>query len=108
MDNLYRPGRSEPVQIPHGSPALRLIQRIRDEAHRFAVTYHRKLRRQRSLKSRLEDVRGIGPVLSRRLLSEFGSLDGIKKADAGALAAVKGMSLKRADELMAALAERGK
>jgi excinuclease ABC subunit C len=105
MDELFRPGRDQPLQIPHDSPALRLLQRIRDEAHRFAVTYHRKLRSRRSLRSRLEDVKGIGPVLSRRLLSEFGSLDGIRKADPEELAGVKGMSRERASILLRALEE---
>ena len=94
------------MQIPHDSPALRLLQRIRDEAHRFAVTYHRKLRRRRSLKSRLEDVEGIGPVLSKRLLSEFGSLDGIRKAGPDALAGVKGMSGEKVKRLLEALETR--
>jgi excinuclease ABC subunit C len=103
LDELFRPGRGEPLQIPHDSPALRLLQRIRDEAHRFAVTYHRKLRKRRSLRSRLEDVRGIGPVLSKRLLSEFGSLDGIRKAEPDVLAGVKGMSLAKVRALLEAL-----
>jgi excinuclease ABC subunit C len=100
LDELYRPGHREPLQIPHGSPALRLLQRIRDEAHRFAVTYHRKLRGRRSLRSRLEDVEGVGPVVSKRLLAEFGSLEGIRRAGPDALAAVKGMSRKKADLLV--------
>ncbi len=103
LDELFRPGRGEPLQIPHDSPALRLLQRIRDEAHRFAVTYHRTLRRRRSLRSQLEDVKGIGPVLSKRLLSEFGSLDGIRKAGPEALAAVQGMNGKKAALLAKAL-----
>jgi len=103
LDELFRPGRGEPLQIPHDSPALRLLQRIRDEAHRFAITYHRKLRRRRSLRSRLEDVKGIGPVLSKRLLSEFGSLDGIGKAGPDALACVAGMSGKKVEMLLETL-----
>jgi excinuclease ABC subunit C len=107
LDELFLPGRSESIQIPHSSPALRLLQRIRDEAHRFAVTYHRELRRRRSLGSRLEDVRGIGPVLSRRLLTEFGSLEGIMKADPATLAGVKGMSRDKAEALLKALLGQG-
>jgi excinuclease ABC subunit C len=103
LDELFRPGRAEPLQIPHDSPALRLLQRIRDEAHRFAIEYHRKLRRRRSLRSRLEDVKGIGPVLSKRLLSEFGSLEGIRKAGPDALARVEGMSGKKVEMLLETL-----
>lgn len=107
LDEIFLPQRADPVQIPHDSPALRLLQRIRDEAHRFAITHHRRLRRRRSLKSRLEDVKGIGPVLSRRLLSEFGSLAGIMKADVETLAQVNGMSNAKAGILLDAL-KRGK
>jgi len=103
LDELYRPGSSEPLQIPHDSPALRLLQRIRDEAHRFAITYHRKLRRRRSLRSRLENIEGIGPVLSKRLLSEFGSLEGIREAGTDALAALKGMGRRKAELVLEAL-----
>jgi excinuclease ABC subunit C len=106
LDEVFLPGRPEPLQIPHDSPALRLLQRVRDEAHRFAITHHRQMRRRRDLKSRLEDVRGIGPVLSRRLLSEFGSLDGITKAGAGALANVRGMSKHKAELLLNTLREQ--
>jgi excinuclease ABC subunit C len=107
LDEIFRPGRSDAVQIPHDSPALRLLQRIRDEAHRFAVDHHRRLRGRRTVRSRLEDIGGIGPVLSRRLLSEFGSLDGIRKAEAEAIAGVKGMSKRKAGILLDALEEVG-
>jgi excinuclease ABC subunit C len=106
LDQLYLPDRSEPVQIPHTSSALRLLQRVRDEAHRFAITYHRKVRGRESTKSRLEAVPGIGPVLARRLLAEFGSLDAAGDADIPDLAAVKGMNARRAEAVKAALAGR--
>jgi excinuclease ABC subunit C len=107
LDEIFRPGRSDAVQIPHTSPALRLLQRIRDEAHRFAVAHHRGLQRRKSLRSKLEDVKGIGPVLSRRLLSEFGSLEGVVKAGVEALVEVRGMSRQKADHLLATLREAG-
>ena len=105
LDEVFRPGRSDSVQIPHTSPALRLLQRIRDEAHRFAVTHHRGLQRRRSLRSKLEEVDGIGPVLSRRLLSRFGSVKGVAEAGIDTLASVKGMSSKKAGHLLQALRE---
>ena len=105
LDEIYVPGRRDPVQIPHDSPALRLLQRIRDEAHRFAVDYHRKKRRARDLKSMLQDVEGIGSVLSQRLLTEFGSVEGIRKAEPEALARVRGMSARKVEALLGALAE---
>jgi excinuclease ABC subunit C len=108
LDELYLPDRTAPVQIPHSSPALRLLQRLRDEAHRFAVEYHRKLRNQRSTRSRLEEVEGIGPVLSRRLIREFGSLKQIKQLDASELEKVKGMSRNKADALVRVLASEAK
>jgi excinuclease ABC subunit C len=107
LDEIFRPGRSAPVQIPHGSPALRLLQRIRDEAHRFAITHHRRLRRRRSLKSRLEEARGIGPVLSKRLLGEFGSLGGIEKAGVEGLVSVRGMNRRKAEILLEFLKGEG-
>jgi excinuclease ABC subunit C len=103
LDEIFMPEKTEPVQIPHDSPALRLLQRVRDEAHRFAVTYHRKLRGRASLKSKLEDADGIGPVLSRRLLQEFGSLKAIGKAGASDLARVKGMSPRKAKSVLETL-----
>jgi excinuclease ABC subunit C len=103
LDEIHVPDRRDPVQIPHDSPALRLLQRIRDEAHRFAIDYHRKRRRRHSLRSRLEEIDGIGRVLSRRLLSEFGSVEGVRATDISELVKLKGMSRKKAERLVAAL-----
>lgn len=104
LDELYVPGRSESIQIPHTSSALRLLQRIRDEAHRFAITHHRKARGRESMWSVLEGVPGVGPVLARRLLSEFGSIEGLRKAGADDLLKMKGMTPKRVASLTAVLA----
>jgi excinuclease ABC subunit C len=104
LDELHLPDRREPVQIPHASSALRLLQRVRDEAHRFAISYHRKLRKREGTKSVLEGIPGIGPVLARRLLTEFGSLEGLRSAGASELVKAKGMTARRADAVMAALA----
>jgi excinuclease ABC subunit C len=103
LDEIHVPGRRDTVQIPHDSPALRLLQRIRDEAHRFAIDYHRKKRRRESLRSRLEGIDGIGRVLSQRLLAEFGSVGRIKDAGAAELVRVRGMSKAKAERVVESL-----
>jgi excinuclease ABC subunit C len=87
---LFTRDRPEPIVLPENDPALLLIQRIRDEAHRFAVTFHRKARSMRDLKSQLDDVPGIGPRRRRALLTAFGSLAGVRRATREELAAVVG------------------
>lgn len=74
LDEVFLPDRYEAMMIPKSSPALKLLQRIRDEAHRFAVQYHRQLRGRRVRGSQLEAIPGIGPERVRRLLKHFGSL----------------------------------
>ena len=80
MEEVYMPGRPEPLRIPRDEEALHLLQRVRDEAHRFAVTYHRKLRSRTMIDSTLDDVPGIGPTRKKALLRRFGSLKGIRAA----------------------------
>jgi excinuclease ABC subunit C len=88
----------QPIAMdPHG-PALRLLQRIRDEAHRFAVTYHRQARAMRDLRSELDDVPGIGPRRRKALLTHFGSLTGVRRATREELTAIVGA--KAADTLL--------
>ena len=77
---LFTRDRQDPVALPENDPALLLIERIRDEAHRFAVTFHRKARSMRDLRSQLDDVPGIGPRRRRALLTKFGSLAGVRRA----------------------------
>jgi excinuclease ABC subunit C len=89
---IFVEGTSEPVELPRNSQALYLMQRIRDEAHRFAITYHRKLRGKRNLVSVLDHVEGIGPTRRKALWGHFGTLDKIKAATVEELAAVKGMN----------------
>ena len=89
---IFVEGTSEPVELPRNSQALYLMQRIRDEAHRFAITYHRKLRGKRNLVSVLDHVEGIGPTRRKALWAHFGTLDKIKAATVEELAAVKGMN----------------
>ncbi len=96
--DLVRMG-CEPIVLARDSKALALIQRIDEEAHRFAITYHRKLRSKAALRSPLEDIPGIGPKRKRALLKAFGSLEGIRRASIDEIAAVPGMTRKLAEEL---------
>jgi len=79
FEEVYLPGESEPVRIPRDSEALYLLQQVRDEAHRFAITYHRQLRDKKMTKSVLDDVPGLGPVRKARLLKEFGSVKRLRE-----------------------------
>ncbi|MGZ5384228.1 MAG: excinuclease ABC subunit UvrC [Acidimicrobiia bacterium] len=80
MEEVYMPGRADPIRIPRDEEALHLLQRVRDEAHRFAITYHRKLRDRSMIDSTLDDVPGIGPTRKKALLRRFGSLKRIREA----------------------------
>ncbi len=110
MEEIYVPEEKEPILLDRHSPALHLIQRIRDEAHRFAITHHRSLRDKAGVRSRLEEVPGIGPARRRALLAAFRSIRGVSEQSAEALAGVKGMSRQAAQALYDALhgkAEQG-
>ena len=91
-EEIFAPYTSEPIILPRNSQSLYLVQRIRDEAHRFAITYHRNLRSKGSLKSSIDLVTGIGPKRKRMLLRRFGSIQGIKEADIDDIAAVPGLT----------------
>jgi excinuclease ABC subunit C len=80
FEEVYLPGEADPVRIPRQSEALYLLQRIRDEAHRFAITYHRELRGKRMTKSVLDDVPGLGPARRKRLVKELGGVTAVKRA----------------------------
>jgi excinuclease ABC subunit C len=88
MEEVYLPGRADPIRIPRGEEALFLLQRVRDEAHRFAVGYHRTLRGRRMVDSVLDGIPGIGPVRKKALLRRFGSLKKIREASVGELGEV--------------------
>jgi len=77
---IFVPGRDEPVALPRSSPVLQFVQRVRDEAHRFAIGFHRQTRSKRTLRSELDEIPGIGPIKRRKLLSRFGSLRGVRGA----------------------------
>jgi excinuclease ABC subunit C len=79
-EELFAPDRGEPIVQEHNSPGMFLVQRIRDEAHRFAITHHRRARSRKALSSPLDSVEGIGPARKRLLLRTFGSLQGIRDA----------------------------
>jgi excinuclease ABC subunit C len=89
-EEIFVPGREEPFRLPKSSPVLQLVQRLRDEAHRFAVGYHRVARSNRTLRSEIDDVPGVGPITRKRLLSRFGSVRGLREATEAELAAVVG------------------
>ncbi len=102
---LYLPGQSEPIVLPPNSPGLHLVMRVRDEAHRFAIAYHRQRRAKAMTRSGLDALAGVGPVRKKRLLTAFGSLAAIKRAGVDEIAAVKGMTPALAAHVKAALGE---
>jgi excinuclease ABC subunit C len=92
---VFRPGSSEPLKIPKTSPVLQLLQRIRDEAHRFAITYHRALRAKRTLQTELTEIPGIGPALAKKLLQAFGSVSRVRETGEADLLPVIGLAATR-------------
>ncbi len=102
-EEIFVIGRSESFRLPRRSPALRMLQQARDEAHRFAVTYNRQRRSMRTVTSELLSVPGIGPSKRRLLLSEFGSVQGVREAGEDAVAALPGFGRATARRLLAAL-----
>jgi excinuclease ABC subunit C len=91
-EQVFLPNVKDPIFLRHTSPVLFLLQRIRDEAHRFAITFHRKQRSKKAIKTVLIDIPGIGPVKSKILLKTFGSIKGLKEASLEDLHKVKGLS----------------
>jgi excinuclease ABC subunit C len=91
-EDIYLPDQKEPLRLPRSSPALRMLQRIRNEAHRFALSYNRKLRKQRTLSSVLGEIPGIGPKRQESLLRRFGSVRALRTATARELAEVPGIT----------------
>jgi len=97
------PSQPRPILLPRTAQSLYLVQRIRDEAHRFALAYHQKLRRRRAFRSPLDDVPGIGPKRKAALIKRFGSIRAIREASLDELAAVQGMTRTAAAALKDAL-----
>jgi excinuclease ABC subunit C len=100
---VYLPGQPEPLRIERGSDALFVLQHVRDEAHRFAVEYHRWLRERRAMASPLDEVPGIGPVRKKALLRRFGSLARLARASEEEIAATPGVGPRLAAEIAARL-----
>ena len=98
-EELYVPHDPDPILLPRGSQGLFLVQRVRDEAHRFAITYHRQRRSKSAVKSAMDSVPGIGPKRKRMLLRRFGSVAGVKEASLEELASVPGMTVRLAQKV---------
>ena len=99
-EEIWLPDAQEPILLDHRTPELQLVQRVRDEAHRFGIIHHRTLRGKASIHSQLEDIPGIGPARRKALLKAFGSLKAIRQASREELLAVKGMNAAAADAVL--------
>src|SRR5438477_205242 len=102
-EELFVPARPDPIVLPRTSQGLYLVQRIRDEAHRFAVTYHQKVRATRAVRSVLDDVDGVGPAKKRAMLRRFGSVRGMREAPVSDLASVTGVGTALAERIKQAI-----
>ena len=102
-EEIFLPGRRDPVRLPRRSPALRMLQQARDEAHRFAVSFQRQKRAARTITSELLKVPGVGPTKRRALLTAFGSVQGVREATVHQIAAVPGFGPGSAERLLSAL-----
>lgn len=102
-EEIFLPGRRDPVRLPRRSPALRMLQQARDEAHRFAVSFQRQKRAARTITSELLKVPGVGPSKRRALLTAFGSVQGVREATVHQIAAVPGFGPGSAERLLSAL-----
>jgi excinuclease ABC subunit C len=98
-EEIYRPGRALPLRLPMDSPALRLLQRIRDEAHRFANAYHQLLMKKRIEESILDDCLGVSQNRKNLLLRRFGSVNRLRKATVKEIAATEGIGRKLAEDV---------
>jgi excinuclease ABC subunit C len=99
LDEVFLPGKAEPLMIPKSSTSLKLLQRIRDEAHRFAISYHRDLREKKIRASELDQIEGIGKVRKNALLTRFGSVERIKQANIDELLETENITKKVAEKI---------
>lgn len=106
LEEVWIPGEEFPIIFPRNSAALHLLQRLRDESHRFAISHHRKRRSQAMTRSALDNIEGLGPARQKALLKAFGSVARMKKASAEELAAVSGIGPKLAETIAAALSPK--
>jgi excinuclease ABC subunit C len=102
-EELFLPGQPFPVLLPRDSQALYLVQRVRDEAHRFAITFHRQRRSKATFQSRLDEIPGVGPKRKKALLRTFGSVKAIKEAPIEELSKVDGISKTLAEQIKSAI-----
>jgi len=105
-EEVFIPGDPGPIYIPKDSPALHILQRARDEAHRFAISYHQKLRRKEFVTSALDNIPGIGPKRKKALLRKFGSVQAIKEASLEELSRTEGITLALAKKVKEELVEQ--
>ena len=104
LEEVWLPAEEDPVILPRTSEGLYLLQRVRDEAHRFAITHHRSRRSKSMVESMLDDVPGLGEVRRKTLLKHFGSLKKLRIADAAEIALVPGIGPRTAEAIKAAVA----
>lgn len=101
IEEIVLPDREDSLLLPRTSPALHLLQRLRDEAHRFGITHHRKLRGKKSIASQLDEISGVGPKRKKALLTHFRTMEELKNADVDALNAVEGVDRRTAEAVYA-------
>jgi excinuclease ABC subunit C len=106
LEEVYVPGRPDPIRIPRGSEALYILQHVRDEAHRFAITYHRKRRDEHVTRSVLDEVPGVGRERKAALLRWFGSVEELQRATLDEIRAVPGIPRQVAEDIHTRLAQR--
>ena len=107
LEEVWVPREEDPVILPRSSEGLYLLQRIRDEAHRFAITHHRNRRSKSMVESVLDDVPGLGEVRRRTLMKHFGSLKKLREADVEELAQVPGIGARTAEAIKQAVSPQG-
>ena len=105
-DRIFLPGEKTPVDLEDGKPSSLLLKRIRDEVHRFAISYHKKLRARKALESPLDKIYGVGRKRRFELLDHFGSIDAIRRAPVEEIAALKGFNRKIAEDILSALRKK--
>jgi excinuclease ABC subunit C len=108
IEEVFVPGRADPILLPRHSPGLQLLQRIRDEAHRFAITFHRQRRDAAARESMFDQLEGVGPARRRALLRHFGSAERVLDATAEELEGVPGVPAKTARNIYAQLHKAGR
>lgn len=106
LEEIYRPGEPEPFNLPKTSSALRLLQQVRDEVHRYAITYHRQVRQKEAMSSELQDIPGIGPARRKALLTHFRSMQRLAEATREEVLEIKGFSPELADRIVGFFNER--